>query len=163
MKFPRNQFELSKVLRIEPKQLGLKPNPKFLLLVLSSHLDAKWECFPLLNKLSAETGWSVSTVTVNMKLVLEFGLITKTKHKKELGYYANNVYRFNLDRFAELTGFQPSEPRQLLDNPSDVSQDGEADRMFIAGETLNQTQASFLLESNQRLSSIERMQIERFS
>lgn len=108
---------------------------------------------------------SVSTVTRNMKGVVNSGLITVQRGKKKDGSNANNIYRFNRDKFAELTGLDIETPEQLLAGAESAVHTNTLKKVyaaFLANEQLTQAQAVLLLDGKPDLSSIERMQIERF-
>lgn len=163
LKFPKTPFELTKMIgRIAPADLGLKANEKYLLLQLSVFFDEDFSCFPSLNTLAEHTGWSVPTVSTNLKGLIKSGIIKKLQTQLSSKNYENNVYQLDRKMFAKLTGLEIVTNKQVLAPPTDESQEDEVARlysMFTSGKKLTKQQASFLLDSNKPLSSVERHQL----
>ncbi|WP_188009095.1 helix-turn-helix domain-containing protein [Grimontia hollisae] len=155
------------LLRLKPSTLGLRNSERLLLAQLSAHMNPSndWSCWPSFNTLADEMEVSVSTVTRNMKGVVNSGLITVQRGKKKDGSNANNIYRFNRDKFAELTGLEIETPEQLLAGAESAVHTNTLKKVyaaFVANEPLTQAQAILLLDGKPDLSAVERMQIERF-
>ncbi len=155
------------LLRIRPSLLGLRNSERLLLAQLSAHMNPAndWKCWPSFKTLADEMEVSVSTVTRNMKGVVDSGLVTVQRGKKKDGSNANNIYQFNRERFAELTGLNITTPEQLLASPVSAVHDmtlREVYSAFLTNEKLTQAQTLMLVEGKPDLSTIERMQLERF-
>lgn len=148
--------------RIAPTELGLKANEKYLLLQLSVFFDEDFSCFPSLNTLAERTGWSVPTVSTNLKGLIASGLVKKIQTRSKSGDYANNVYQFDRDNFAKVTGLEIKTVEQALAPPTAECQQEEVKRLYSAftkGKKLTKQQAQFLKDSNLTLSSVERHQL----
>lgn len=165
IKFPETQFEMTKMLgQIPPQTLNLKANERFLLMQLSMYFDSDFVCYPSLKRLARDTGWSVTTVSANVKRLVASGIIEKHSSTSDKGGHLVNVYRLNRKLFAELTGLQVNEPEQLL-SPADSNVNGnEVDRlyaMFIANKPMTKPQLEFLMDGKGgSLSTIESMQLK---
>lgn len=149
---PATQYELTNMLgHLSPQDLNIKPNAMYLLFKLSVFMDNKFSCFPSLNHLCDVTGWSISTVALNIKALIDSGLIIKTQAKTSKSNFVNNTYTFNLKLFAKLTGLAPEQPSQLTQAPSAPEQVKYAKKLLKAYKergALTKHQAKFLLASN---------------
>lgn len=152
---------------LSPQDLGIKPNGMYLLYKLTVFMNNSnqkdvFSCFPSLNQLSMVTGWSVSTVSLNLKALVDHGILLKKTQQTEHGNFENNIYVFNLKLFAQLTGLKPSTPEQLVSAPSDDVNAGNVDKIlarFIRTGKATSAEAKFLLESKRDLSAIVKHQL----
>ncbi|OBU14753.1 helix-turn-helix domain-containing protein [Photobacterium aquimaris] len=92
----KSQFELTKLItNTPPNLLGLTASEKLVLLYICHFMDAKFTCYPSVNKLVSICGLSKSTITRAIKTITKTGILIKTNRTTKQGN-TSNLYQLNI-------------------------------------------------------------------
>ncbi|MGD6736316.1 helix-turn-helix domain-containing protein [Photobacterium leiognathi subsp. mandapamensis] len=96
----KTQFELSQLItRTPPKQLGLTPTNKSILLHIVSFMNSSFECYPSVKKISDISGYGEATINRGIKEIVYCKLLTK-KNRSNGHIKTSNFYSLNKKELA---------------------------------------------------------------